>query len=318
MVIITKIYKDLALLSPHIEVKLRQLYWLNQKYFIKYTPGKVAGFKNSTNMKKVDFDLILNQLRYWGVKKGSILIVHSSYDALACTGLSPIQIITKLRELVGPSGTLAMPVIRRYKEEPPVEDKIKTGYKLPICIYNLKRTPIQSGLLPMFLMRTKDAEISHHPLNSLCAVGYFAKGMMEGNIDGDSPSPHGVHSSWKFCLDHNALICSIGTDLCHHNTMSHVAEEAFGNWHWKDEEWYNWRDFILEVPGQDPTKLTVRERKPKWGMLHQAELNRYKDLQKANVLKSRTIGSVLVEFERSQELIRFLQSKNRNGYPYFK
>ncbi|MBR5824299.1 MAG: AAC(3) family N-acetyltransferase [Paludibacteraceae bacterium] len=316
---ITKLYNRIALLSPKIEVKLRQLYWKNNYRLAKYNPNVHRKIKVlDKEVSCVNFDDIINQLKLWGVKDGSLLIVHSSYDNLRSTGLSPLQIINKLRELIGENGTLAMPVIRIYKEEPSAIEKIQVSYQPSKCIYNVHRTPISSGLLPTFLMRLPESHISLHPLNPLCAVGPLAEEMMKGNIDGQAPSPHGPLSSWKFCLDHNAIVISLGTDLRHHNTMTHVAEEAFGNWCWSDNEWYNWRDFTIQRPGTESIELTVRERKPFWGMLYQAEMNRYQDFIQNGIIQSKQIGDILIEFEYSQKLISYLMSRNTNGYPYYK
>lgn len=317
--IITKLYNSLALLSPRIEVKLRQLYWANTSRLSQYNPNvRTIEHRRKEEKSFVDFNDIIEQLKKWGVKEGSLLVVHSSYEALLSTRLSPIDIINSLRKLVGESGTLAMPVIRCYKEEPLAVEKMRGSYQPPKCVYNVRKTPVSSGLLPTFLMRIPGARVSLHPLNPMCAIGPLAEDMMKGNIDGAAPSPHGPSSAWKFCLDHNAIVIGLGTDLRHHNTMTHVAEEAFGDWYWSDEEWYNLRDFIIEEPGNAPIKLTVKERKPLWGMLHQAEMNRYRDLLNNEVLLSKNIGDVLIELEFSQKLITYLRSKNKKGYPYFK
>ena len=316
--LVSKIYNSIALLSPRIEVRLRQLYWKNNVLLSQYNPNIRSASKAVVMESYVDFDEILDQLKLWGVKEGSLLVVHSSFDILKSSGLSPIDIIKKLRELIGENGTLAMPVIRSYKDEPSAIEKMKATYQPPKCVYNVRRTPISSGLLPTFLIRIPGAKVSLHPLNPMCAVGPLAEEMMKGNIEGDAPSPHGPSSAWKYCLDHDAIVIGLGTNLRHHNTMTHVAEEAYGDWFWTDKEWYNWRDFTIERPGEDPIELTVRERKPLWGMLHQAEMNRYRDFLKNDIIKSRTFGNILVEFEYSQKLITYLRTKNKKGYPYFK
>ena len=314
-----KIYSKIALLSPRIEVLLRQMYWYNHNLVSRYNPNTVsASIFPVTDIHTVDFDAILERLEGWGVRKGSLLIVHSSYDSLKATGLSPLEIINKLRGLIGEEGTLAMPVIRHYKNEPSPIEKLKRDFVYPECVYNPKRTPVVSGLLPTFLMRMPDAEISLHPLNPLCAIGPLAKDMMRHNIEGDIPSPHGIYSAWHFCVSHNAFVCSLGTDLRHHNTIGHVAEEAFGNWYWGDDDWYSVRNFRIEIERNNTIDLKVKERKAKWGMLHQAELNRYKDLLDNRIIKSQRLDNVLVEFEESSKLINYLMSKNSRGYPYFK
>lgn len=317
--IVSKIYNRLALLNPRIEVKLRQFYWHNIGSLGKFNPNVSTSLvKNESDLSRINFDDIIEQLKEWGVKEGSLLIVHSSFDSLKATGLSPIEIISKLRQLIGDSGTLAMPVIRTYKDEPNASQKMSFSYKPPRCTYNPRRTPISSGILPMLLMRIPNAKISLHPLNPLCAVGPLAEEMMMGNIDGCNPSPHGINSAWYYCYKHNAIIIGLGTDLRHHNTIGHVAEEAFGDWKWPDKEWYNLRDFVVEVSKDNSINLTVKERKPFWGMLHQAELNRYRDLLKNNILKSKSFGPILLELENADELITYLRAHNKNGYPYFK
>ena len=317
MGIVSSLYKKLALTSPYVEVMLRQIYWKNVKRLGKYNPNAVVMETDTGEKEPVDFSQIKNWLKEQGVGEGTLLIVHSSYDALKVTGLSPKEIIDELLDLVGDSGTLAMPVIRTYKESPSAEDRLKKGVKPPVCKYHVRRTPVSTGILPAIMLRYPNSEVSHHPLNPLCAIGPLAKAMMEHNIEGDCPSPHGPNSCWKFCLDHGSFVCSIGTDLRHHNTMGHVAEEAFGDWHWSDEEWYEKRKFIIEAPNEAVVELEVKERKPKWGMLHQAEYNRYHDFLKNGVVKSKFFGGVLIEFERSQDLINYLRSKNKKGYPYF-
>lgn len=317
--LVSTLYHRIVLLHPRIEVILRQIYWHNSKCLGRFNPNKESNMSiKDKQLENVDFDSILEQLRDWGVKDGSLLIVHSSYDSLKATGLTPLEIIVKLKNLIGETGTLAMPVIRSYREEPDATQKLLSSYRPPKCTYNPRRTPVSSGLLPTFLMRMPEAEISLHPLNPLCAVGPLAKDMMRDNISGTLPSPHGKDSSWKFCLDNNAIVIGLGTNLRHHNTIGHVAEEAYGDWCWNDEDWYNKRDFVIQKSKQESIEITVRERKPLWGMLHQAELNRYNDLIKNNVLMSRSFGNVLLELEVSQDLIKFLRSKNKNGYPYFK
>lgn len=316
---IFKIYNRLALLSPRIEVLLRQIYWYNYNLLSKYNPNTASvNLLPVTDRHAANFDAILERLEEWGVRKGSLLIVHSSYDSLKSTGLSPLEIIDKLRGLIGAEGTLAMPVIRHYKNEPSPIDKLKRDCVFPKCVYNPKKTPVISGLLPTFLMRMPDAEISLHPLNPLCAIGPLAKDMMRYNIEGEYPSPHGINSAWYFCVRHNAIVCSLGTDLRHHNTIAHVAEEAFGNWYWSEKDWYLIRDFRIEIEKNNTVDLIVKERKSKWGMLHQAELNRYNDLLDNRIIKSQKFDDILVEFEESSKLINYLMSKNGNGYPYFK
>lgn len=311
-----KLYTRIALISPFFEVLLRRLYWTNQQRFKQYNPNKSAKANNVTCWVK--FDRVVKWIKEQGITKGDLLIVHSSYAALECTGISPEAVVEELLSIVGPTGTLCMPVIRKFKGSPNPEELLTKDVSDLVCTYDVENTKITSGLLPYFLMKKPGSEVSLFPLNPMCAVGPLAKEMMEHNLDGDYPSPHGKNSSWKFCLDNNAKVLFLGTDLEHHNTMTHVAEEAFDGWYWPDDEWYRVRKFnIIDRAGNKQYK-EVYERKPKWGMLHYAEINVNHDLKKDGIVKTDLIDGVIpMGYEDANTFVNYLRSKNKKGYPYF-
>ena len=279
--LIVFLYSKVVLLSPRIETFFRRFYWKHVRTFRKYKPATHADGKIATSKDKLDFEEVISYLKQKGVGDGSLLIVHSSYEALEST-----------------------------------ENILSFDMDGLVCTYNVKKTLITSGLLPYCLLKRPDSEVSRHPLNPLVAVGPLAKKMVEHNLDGECPSPHGEHSAWKFCLDHNAFVVGLGVDLGHYNTMIHVAEEAFGDWRWNDNVWYRLRTFDI-VDGDERKRVVVKERKPEWGMLRIAEKNLAKDLLKHGVMEKKVAGGILVCFEKSKELISFLRSKNKNGYPYY-
>lgn len=310
------LYSRIALLSPRIEVMLRKLYWMNVKHLKKYNPYKAVNHRQS--FKRVDFDKIINWLRTQGVGEGALLLVHSSYSALECTGLSEEQIIDELLALVGANGTLVMPVIRRYKGEPQGKDLLKYNTNNLICTYDVKKTTVQSGILPFTMLRRNDSVVSHHPFNPLVAIGPLAGPMMEHNIDGEAPSPHGPNSCWKFCYDHNAFIVGLGVDLAHYNTITHINEEAFGNWKWSDEEWYDRRKFIIVDENARQSNVIVKVRKPQWGMLRYAEINANKDINESGLIRrTRIDGEIVVCLEKAKEYVDYLQDNNKKGKYYY-
>lgn len=316
MGLVNTLYKRTALVSPYVEVFLRQLYWKNVRFLKKFNPNRPTNVSMVKNMQHVEFEKIIGWLKAQGIGEGSLLIVHSGYGELECTGLTPEQIIERLLDLVGPSGTLAMPVVRRYKEE---ERAIKNGQNPEdvTCKYNIRKTMVVTGMLPYTLMQREDAVISHHPYNPLCAVGMLAKEMMEHNLEGDAPSPHGPNSCWKYCYDHGAQVCSIGTDIEHHNTICHIAEEAFGDWYWPDDIWYNYRKFEIVDENKNSTFVLVKNRKEEWGKLHLAELNSIESGLEEGVMRSSKIDGVSVGYVDPQKMMLLLQKKNGKGYPYF-
>lgn len=310
------IYNKLALTSPYVEVMMRKLYWRNVKFLGKYNPHKIAKIEPSNN--HIDFGKVIDWLRSQDVGEGSLLVVHSSYSALECTGLTANEIIEELLALVGKEGTLAMPAIRRYKEEPHGAELLKADTSSLVCTYDVKKSKIQSGILPFMMLRRKDSTVSHHPFNPLVAIGPLAKQMMEHNLDGDAPSPHGPNSCWKYCYDHDAFVVGLGVDLDHYNTISHVNEEAFGNWTWTDEEWYEQRKFIVIDEDKNQRDVVVKVRKPQWGMLRFAELNANRDRNASGIIKRTKIdGEIVVCIEKAREYVDFLQTNTKNGKYYY-
>lgn len=307
------IYNRIALLSPRIEVMLRKLYWKNVKHLKQFRPSE-----HNTSSGKItifDFNEIVSWLEGQGVREGSLIIVHSSYDALSGCGLKPNEVIQQLRNLIGVDGTIAMPVIRKYKEYPNPENLLSADFSQIECTYDPKRTPVSSGLLPSILMREKDARISLHPLNTLAAAGPKAEMMMLHNLDGERPSPHGPNSSWKFCLDNNAIIVSLGVNMVHHLTIAHIAEDCFKDWPYHD--WYNDIKFNIVLPDKTVISKIVRERKPKWGLFYDAELNFEKDLKKSGIMHTKMISGVPVGVMQSTELLDFIRKQNNKTYPYY-
>lgn len=308
------IYNRIASLSPYFEVMLRKIYWKNASK-LKGTAKDIHG-KATTIQKHVDFQSVINWLKANGVGEGSLLIVHSSYEALEVTGLEPAAIVERLLELVGKTGTLSMPAIRKFKGEPSYA--VRTGFEeMPICKYNPRKTKLSSGVLPYYMVLRDDSEVSRFPLNPMVAIGPLAKDMMAHNIDDDWSTPHGPKSAWKFCYDHNAIVIGLGASLEHFNTITHVAEEAFGDWHWPDDVWYCERTFDI-VDGDFEKRIKVKERKPYIGKMHFAEKNLYRDLIKNSIVKEDLIDDTIpVYIENAEKYINFLRSKNKNGYPYF-
>ncbi len=310
---LSSVYFRIVSLSPAIEVFLRKIYWKNVSFLYKYRPNRshVVKEKSAT---KADFTMVLNFLKKHGVGKGSLIIVHSSYDALASTGLSPNQVIDALLELIGPEGTLAMPVIRHFKEDPVPEMILKTTTDSTVFTYDVKKTKVISGLLPLVLMKRKGSVTSRFPLNPMTAIGPLAVPMMADNLEGENLSPHGEHSSWKFCAEHNATIIGLGLNSGF-LTISHVFEETDPDWPVKN--WYRKRHFKI-IDGDFQVEKTVNERLPKWGLLSFAEINNRNDLVENNILTEDTTMDIPVCIVESRKLLDLFKNRNitNPGYPY--
>lgn len=257
---------------------------------------------------------ITDQLTKLGVPKGGIMIVHASGLALQPTGLAPAQICAQLLDFLGPDGTLAMPAIPLYRDEPTGPERLTDTICGVRLTYDVKRTPPWTGALPKALMGMAGAVRSRHPLNSMVAAGKHAVTMMRTNIDGDRPMACGPGSSWKYCADHNATIVCLGVDTSHSLTMIHVAEDSWAD-EWPIANWYRDRMFRVK-DGEFEADLTVRERRPHWA-INYGERTLQKDLIAHGILKVAYVGELRIEVCESAMLVEFLNSRKSSGYPYW-
>lgn len=309
----SKLQKVMAV-SPHVEMIVRRLYRseLGMRLFKKNAKPKKT--KSETKVS-LNLEHVKSYLQGIGIKHGDILIVHSAFGPFKNTGLSPDDIIDFLLELVGKEGTLVMPVIRKYPESPSEEEALYADISNIEFTYDLKNTPVWTGIIPRTLMNRKDAVISKFPINTVTALGPDAELMIKDELKGDLPSPNGVNSAWKYCTDKDAWVISLGVDLTHSLTMIHTAEDVKKE-NWPIKGWYREKKFKI-VDGDNAINKTVLERHPRWGMLHFGERTLCQDLINDDVMKSDVVEGVVIESLKSASLYDYLNNKNRRGYPYF-
>jgi aminoglycoside 3-N-acetyltransferase len=305
------LYKEITTISPRIEIFTRKLYWNNISVFSRFRPKLNQVEKNQA---VINFDKIIEYLNNSGIGNGQILIVHSSYDLLEPSGLDPDEINSKILDLVGVDGTLVMPAIRKYKEEGRINEYIKKDLNEVICTYDVRRSKVISGFLPFMLMQRDDCRISRFPLNPVVAVGKYADEMIKHNLEGDNPSPHGPNSSWKFCVDKNAVVIGLGVDMPHFLTITHVNEECSKEWPIRN--WYRRRKFQI-IDKDFRTYKEVLERQPVWGTIYLAENKYRKDLLSNNILKVEIVEGLKISILESGKLIEFLHNHSHKGYPYY-
>jgi aminoglycoside N3'-acetyltransferase len=294
---------------PFLEVLVRHFYWLilkgrNIRFFNNPTvlPAKVSKF---------DFSDIINYLNSQSIGNGTTLVVHSSYESLKFSGLRPNQINDALLSLVGNDGNLVMPVNRLFASD------YRSRMREPIeriDTFDPNSTRVTTGALGYMLMKNPNSAISLHPISNAVVIGAMSEWFVSENISGILPKPCGVGSVWSKCLEVDAVIVALGTDLVHSLTMTHIVEDMFHD-DWPISNWYNERTFKIVVGSEVVTK-TVLERKPYWGKLYYAEWSFRKDLVANGILLSTLVSGLSVEVIRTKHLFDFLISKNMYGYPF--
>lgn len=300
--------------SPYVEIVVRRIYWSSPWLIDRANKARLTKPRVRATATPETWDKIEKFLKSMGVCDGSLIVVHSSGAALKPTGHSAGQFVDKLLDMVGPSGTLAMPAFPKYEGEPQGIDRMRADVSDLELVYDVQKSVPWTGALPLTLMRHPAAVRSRHPLNSMVAVGPLARQMMENNMSGERPLPCGVQSSWNFCADHKAIIVALGVDMAHNITMIHVAEDSHED-EWPIRGWYRDRKFQIVDHGVT-SKVVVRERHPRWAA-HYAERTLSRDLKRSGIMASTSIDGVSVEVVAADDLLRFLGARRHAGYPYF-
>ena len=282
--------------SFHIEMIIRRIYWSKVTQLIK---NKFSTKKFSINKSTINnLQNIKNYLIKIGLKKGDILIVHSSFIPFENSNISPFDIINMLMDLVGEHGTLVMPVIRsheNYKKNKKINYDNLEDVEFE---YNVKKSPVRTGIIPFYLMNKKNAIISLLPFNTITAIGPDSKQMIKDELAEEFPTPNGINSPWKYCTDRDALVISLGIDLTHSLTILHTPEDV-KNEEWPVKNWYRKRKF--KITYNDVTiKKTFKERKPNWGKFHFGERTLCRDLLKDKIMSSSSVDGVLIESLRAK------------------
>jgi aminoglycoside N3'-acetyltransferase len=121
-------------------VRKRQL-WLSKKIYRR--PIAVAELRQ----RLIDL----------GVTPGRTLWVQSSWNEFFNVPMRPSEMIELLRDLLGPSGTLAMPAF-------PIDQN-------PDKVFLVDKAPVYTGLLCEVFRRTAEVQRSIHLGSSVCAIG---------------------------------------------------------------------------------------------------------------------------------------------------
>jgi len=109
---------------------------------------------------------LANQLQEIGVKRGDVIMVHSSFKSLGIK--DPEQIILALLEVIGVSGTLLMPALSYLQK--------------PSDVHDTNRTPTYVGFLSEYFRCRTGTQRSIHPTHSVCGVGRQAHEWLDDHI----------------------------------------------------------------------------------------------------------------------------------------
>ena len=147
---------------------------------VRWNEERWLAEQNKRSNKVLDVPNLLIFLRNSGISKGDTIMVASSWDAIRNSETSPAKLIEELRNLIGPTGTLAMPAWAAMSGQ-------EQDY-----LFKVDTQPTTAGIINETLRRTPGVRRSCNPFYSVCAIGPQAEFLLDHQ--------HKSEFSWdEFC-----------------------------------------------------------------------------------------------------------------------
>jgi aminoglycoside 3-N-acetyltransferase len=156
-------------------VRKRARRWLNKQKTRRRKAVKEAAIAQYGTF---DAEELVAVLREVGVREGSVLFVHCSFNDFYTFSGTSMDVLTVLRTLVGPSGTLLMPAYTT------------NTFSKPLRLFDTTREPTYTGLVNELFRRSPGVIRSLHPRHSICGEGPLANELLSGHeacIRADGP-----------------------------------------------------------------------------------------------------------------------------------
>ncbi|WP_431882858.1 aminoglycoside N(3)-acetyltransferase [Micromonospora gifhornensis] len=170
---------------------------------------------------------LADNLASLGIRRGSVLLVHSSLKALGWVCGGPVAVVQALLDAVGPDGTLVVPTHTPGNtdpggwQNPPVPESWWPVIREHMPPFDPAVTPSQfMGVIAETVRTWPGARRSDHPQVSFAALGPAAEAVVTGHQLDDmlgERSPLGA----VYRLDGDVLLLGVGH---RNNTSLHLAE----------------------------------------------------------------------------------------------
>lgn len=158
-------------------------------------------------------DKLLEDLKMLGLKRGDIVLTHSSLSALGWVSGGPETVIGAMKDTVSEEGTLLFP-----------------AFTFDVCVkppyfFSYRDSKCCVGAIPEFFRTLPDTVRSVHPSHSVSAWGKEAVFMTKGHIFDRTPC--GEHSPLRLLPQMGGKILMLGCGWSP-NTSMHGVEELAG------------------------------------------------------------------------------------------
>ena len=151
----------------------------------------------------VTLDRLIGEFQNLGLGKGSRLALHSSLKSIGFVLGGPETVVRALMQVVGPEGTILMPVFSR-----------------PAPRFLMSETPSRTGLVTETFRRMPGVVRSPHPTHSVAVWGDRAQEIADGH---EQASGLGVDSPFRRLAKMGGLVVFVGCNS-RSSSIVHVAE----------------------------------------------------------------------------------------------
>jgi aminoglycoside 3-N-acetyltransferase len=179
------------------------------------------------------YDRLAGDFADLGVRQGQVVLLHSSLRSLGHVDGGPATVVSVLRDLLGPGGTLVVPTgTSGHSDTSPLYRQATAGmsaeevarYRAAMPAYDPASTPsARMGLIAEHVRRLPGALRSAHPHTSFAAAGPHAEAVIAGHA---RDCLLGERSPLARLYDTDALILllGVGYDRC---TAFHLGEYRY-------------------------------------------------------------------------------------------
>ncbi len=189
---------------------------------------------------------LIEGFKQLGIKKGDILLIHSSLKSLGWVKGGQYTVIDALNTCLEEEGTLVVPSLTGKREDSPCNPPV----------FHVEKTPCWTGIIPETVRKMQNSVRSCHPTHSVAALGYNKYVITKGHENTKSPCDE--NSPYFNIAKLNGFILLLGVDQ-ESNTSIHSCEEmAQVPYHLQKE----YTEIIIE--GYNGEKIKVKNRLHNW------------------------------------------------------
>jgi aminoglycoside 3-N-acetyltransferase len=292
-------------------MKLRELKekLLTKGYFFKeHLKSKIRERKLKRNKNNYNLKDLFNDFKELGIKKGDIVLVHSSLKSIGYVKGGAKTVIRALKKAVGSDGTLAFPTY-------PMRGGVLLNCRKGDFIFDPKNDKAKTGAIPNTFLNFKDIHRSLHPSHSISALGKYADYITKDHHRGNKT--YGENSPWGKIYELEGKILGIGISIAW-STQYHYLEDKIGKkfpLKVKVDETYNLKTKIGEekyievvVQPNDPKVAETRIEKNPFILNYLEKI--YKNL---NVLHTGKVGNAVSWWFNLKDFIDILEKLAKMG-----